>query len=257
MNPTPTLTTVEPWIPTKPKRGRLFYAGAATLVLVLMLLGFQKYYLQGKTSAGHDIPVAKQTVILLHASVMTMWFVLFLVQPLLIASGRRRLHMAIGRFGAVLAFGVVVLGAWVAIQAASSAPPEDRMFGLTIKAFCLLAISNVVMFGVLVSVAVYYRHRPKIQRPMMLMATLIVIPAAVDRIGPVLSLYEGTVLELIFGPLISTLVIATLLLGVKWLVSGSIDRWFAIAYGYVVVYCLLVWRLTNTDAWEQLAALLL
>lgn len=259
LSPTPALTTLEPQVevPTKPKRDRLFYTAAAALVLVLMLLGFQKYYLQGKLADGTDIPVLRQTPILLHATAMTAWVVLFLVQPVLIASRRRRLHMAIGRFGAVLAVGVVVLGAWVTIDAASLGRPAGGFAGLTTRAFNMMAVSFVVMFGVFVAVAVYFRRRPEIHRPMMLMATLILIPAAVDRFDPIYGLYGGTVMEQAVGPHLSAFVIATLLLVVKWLITRSFDRWFAIAYGSMVASCLLLWRVANTDAWERLANQLL
>jgi hypothetical protein len=39
---------------TPPKRGRLFYSGAAALLLVQMFLGFQQYYLHGKAFRGRD-----------------------------------------------------------------------------------------------------------------------------------------------------------------------------------------------------------
>lgn len=255
----PTTTTLKPRVraPTKPRRDRLFYTGAAALILVLMLLGFHKYYLHWKTSAGGYFPAPMRTPIFLHASVMTAWVVLSVIQPLLIASGRRRLHMTIGRFGAVLALGVVVMGTWVATLAASLGRPEGGFAGLTTKAFDMLSVSFVVMFGVFVAVAVSFRFRPEIHRPMMLMATLIVIPAAVDRFGPIYGLYGGTVFEQTLGPHLSAFVIATLLLVVKWLITGSVDRWFAIAYGSMVASCLLVWRVANTEAWERLATLLL
>lgn len=256
--PTPTLPPdgSRPPPPVKPKPDRLFYTGAAALVLVLMLLGFQKYYLQGKLADGSDVPAVRHTPILLHAAAMTAWVVLFLVQSLLVAGGRRRVHMAIGRFGAVLAAGMVVLGAWVALQAASLARPEDRSGLLSAKAFWLFAVSNVMLFGIFVAAAVYFRRRPTIHRPMMLMATLIVIPAAVDRFQPIYGLYEGSVYERTVGPHLSAFVLATVLLVVKWLITRSFDRGFAIAYCSLVASCSLAWRLANTDAWERLAALL-
>jgi hypothetical protein len=259
MNPTPTLTPDEPRVkvPAKPKRGRLFYSGAAALLLVLMLLGFQQDYLHGKAFPGRDIAPPLHTLVLLHATAMTTWVVLFLVQPLLIANGRRRVHMAVGRFGAVLAACVVVLGLGLGIQGARLTPPGLRVWGLTPKQFMIVPVVTVVIFGLFVAVGVYYRRRPVVHRPMMLMATLIAIPAAIARIGPLNALYEGTVWQMIFGPFLWTLVIATLLLVVKSLRTRSFDRWFAIAYGCLVASCLVVWRVATTDAWDWFATLLL
>jgi hypothetical protein len=259
MNSTRTLMPNEPQVkvPTKPKRGRLFYSGAAALLLVLMLVGFQQYYLHGKAFPGRDIAPPLTTLVLLHATAMTAWVVLFLVQPLLIANGSRRMHMSVGRFGAALAACVVVLGLRLGIQAARLTPPEVRVWGVTPKQFMIVPIVTVVIFGLFVAVGVYYRRRPDAHRPMMLMATLIVIPAAVARIGPLNALYEGTVWQTIFGPFLWTLVIATVLLVVKWLVTESFDRWFAIAYGCLVASYLLVWRVATTDAWDWFATRLL
>jgi hypothetical protein len=259
MNPTPTLTPAEPRVkaPAKPKRGRLFYSGAAALLLVLMLLGFQQYYLHGKAFPDRAIAPPLRTLILVHATAMTAWVVLFLLQPLLIANGSRRVHMAVGRFGAALAACMVVLGLWLGIQAARLTPPEVRIWGVTPKQFMAVPVLTIVIFGLFVAVGVNYRRRPDVHRPMMLMATLIAIPAAVARIGPLNGLYEGTAWQTIFGPFLWTLVIATLLLVVKWLMTRSLDRWLAIGYSCLVASCLLVWRFATTDAWDRCATLLL
>jgi hypothetical protein len=227
------------------------------LFLVLMLLGFQPYYLHGKAFPDRDTAPPIQTLVLLHATAMTAWVVLFLVQPLLIANGSRRVHRTVGRFGAVLAACMVVLGLWLAVQGARVSPPEVRIRGVTAKQFMAVPIGTIVIFGLFVAVAVYYRRRPDIHRPMMLMATLIVIPAAVDRIGPIRSVYEGTVLETIFGPFLWALVIATLLLVVRWLVTRSFERWFALGYGCLAASYLLIWRVATTDAWDRFATRLL
>jgi hypothetical protein len=65
------------------------------------------------------------------------------------------------------------------------------------------------------------------------------------------------VLETIFGPDMWLLVLATLLLVVKWIIIRSFDRWFAIGYGCLVASHLLVWWVANTEVWDRLATLLL
>jgi hypothetical protein len=243
-------------VPAKPRHNRWFYSGAATLILLLMLLGFQQYYLHGRAYPDRDIAPPIRTLVLLHATAMTAWVVLFLVQPLLIVNRSRRVHMAVGRFGAGLAVGIVILGLWLGIQGARLTPPEARIWGLTPKQFLTVPVGTALIFGLLVAVGVLNRRRPDVHRPMMLMATLIAIPAAVSRIGPLSALYEGTVLQTIFGPFLWTLVLATLLLVVKWLTRRSLDRWFTIGYGCLVASYLLVWRFATTDAWDRIATLL-
>jgi hypothetical protein len=241
----------------KPKPGRFFYSGAATLILVLMLLGFQQYYLHGRAFPVREIAPPLSTLVLLHAIAMTAWVVLFLVQPLLIDTGNRRSHMAVGRLGAVLAACVVVLGLCLGVQSARLTPPEVRIWGLTPKQFMTVPVVTVVIFGLFVAIGIYCRRRPDVHRPMMLMACLMVIPAAVSRIGPLNALYEGTVLEPVFGPFLWTTVVATLLLFVKWLIKGSFDRWFAAGYAGLVASYLLVMRVAISEAWDRFATLLI
>jgi short subunit fatty acids transporter len=57
--------------PARPISERLFYSGAAALLLVLTLVGFMPYYLHGKAFSGRDIASAVHTLILMHATVMT------------------------------------------------------------------------------------------------------------------------------------------------------------------------------------------
>jgi len=258
MNPTP-LTPDESHagVFPKPESLRYFYSGTALVLLVLMFLGFQQYYLHGKAFPGRDIAPPLRTLVLLHATVMTAWVVLFLVQPLLIARGSYRVHMAVGRFGAVLAACIVVLGLMIGIQGTMATPPEVRIWGVTPRQFMAVPVVSVVIFGVFVAVGVYFRRRPEIHRPMMLMATLIVIPAAVARIGPLNALYEDSVLQRIFGPFLWTLVLATLLVVIRWLGTRSVGRWFAIVYGCLVVSSLLIWWTATTAAWDRFATLLL
>ena len=211
---------------------RWFYSGAAALILALMLLGFQQYYLHGKAYPGRPIAPPIRTLVHLHAAAMTAWVVLFLIQPLLIATGNRRVHMVVGSFGAGLAACIVILGLSLGIQGREYTPPVVRIWGLTPGQFMMVPVATVSLFGLLVALGVMTRRRPDVHRPLMLMATLIAIPAAVSRIGPLNALYEGTVLQTIFGPFLWTLVLATLLLVAKCLTRRSLDRWS----------CARVWR---------------
>jgi hypothetical protein len=259
MSTTPTLTSNEPRATTsaKSRPGRLFYAGAAALILVLMFLGFQRYYLRGQAFPEREIPPPMRTLILLHATAMTAWVVLFMIQSLLVVNRGYRVHMALGRVGAVLAAGMVVLGLIVGIISARNTPAEARIWTLTPKQFLSVPLITIVLFGLCVAVAVWYRRRPDVHRPMMLTATLVAIPAAVSRIGPLSDLYTGTVWETVVGPFLWTLVLATALLVTKCVLTRSFDRWLAVGYAVLVASSLLIMQLARTTAWDWFAGLLL
>jgi hypothetical protein len=72
---------------------RYFHSIAAMVMLVTALVGFHPFYLKGEGMAGRRISAELFPLVLVHGTLITAWFVLFLVQALLIASRNRRLHM--------------------------------------------------------------------------------------------------------------------------------------------------------------------
>jgi hypothetical protein len=86
---------------------------------------------------------------------------------------------------------------------------------------------------------------------------LIAIPAAVSRIGALSALYEGTAVETVVGPFLWTLVLATVLLVTKCVLTRSFDRWLAVGYSVVVGSSLLIMQLARTAAWDRFAGLLM
>jgi hypothetical protein len=92
---------------------------------------------------------------------------------------------------------------------------------------------------------------------MMLLATLAVIPAALDRIDAIASLYRHTVWGTIFGPFFSSLVIGAVFLVVKWALTRSFDRYYALGWAGLVVANAGIMKLATTQAWDGIASFLL
>ena len=198
-----------------------------------------------------------RTLLILHGTAMSAWMLLFLAQPLLIVSENRRVHMMLGRVGAVLAACIVFLGLRVGIEAARVNPPDMKLWGLVPKQFMAIPVISILIFAVFVIAGVWNRRRPEVHRPMMLLGVLAVIPAAVDRIDAIRSLYSGTVWGTIFGPFFGSLVIGLFFLIVKWLLTRSWDRWYAVGYAGLVVASALIMRLATTSAWDHFTTFLL
>jgi len=234
----------------------LFHAGASALLLALAFLGFREFYVHGRAYPGRPLAPPIRMLIILHGVAMTAWMLLFLVQPLLIASGRRRAHMALGRAGAVIAAAMVVLGLWLAVAAARINPPDLLVWGLTPKPFLAVPVLTVLIFGGLVTAGILTRRRAAVHRTMMLLATLAAMPAAVSRIDAITRLYQGTAWETAFGPFLGTLVVAGILLLAKWILTRSFDRLFAIGFVALVASSALIMRLATTGAWGRVATLL-
>jgi hypothetical protein len=240
-----------------PYPARLFYSGAAALLLLLMFLGFQQFYLYGKAYPGRELAPPIRTLLIVHGLGMTAWGLLFLVQPLLIVTANRRLHRRLGQIGAVLAAGLVLLGWKLTIAATLIAPPDLRIWGLAPKQFMAVPFSSLLLFAVFVSIGVWQRRRPEVHRPMMLLASLAVMSAAVSRIGAISGLYVGTVWETLFGPFFGVLLVGGLFLAVRWLLTRSLDRWFAIGYAILAFSFVLAIWVAATEPWEYLMSWLL
>jgi len=188
---------------------------------------------------------------------MTAWTLLSVVQPLLVLSGRKRVHMMIGKFAAVLAVSIVVTGYLVAVNAARVNPPDLKLFGLTPKEFLTVPLFALMAFAVLVFIGVWKRKRPEIHRPMMLMGTLAAVSAALGRMPELNDRFTGTQLEHLFSAFVTTVMLGALLLIAKCAVDRRFDRWFAAAFGILTCVCMASAFMAKTDAWGQFATILM
>lgn len=83
-----------------------FYTWVAVAAALIVFAGFARtYYLKGLFGT-RSLPL----LLHIHGSVMTLWFVLFLLQVRLVAAHRTDLHRRLGILGAFWALLVVVVG---------------------------------------------------------------------------------------------------------------------------------------------------
>jgi hypothetical protein len=243
--------------PASPNRARLFYSGAAVLLLILMFLGFQQFFLQGKAFPNRPLAPPIRTLLITHGIAMSTWMVLLLVQPLLVVNHKYRAHMTLGKVGAVLAACIFILGFKLGIEATRVSPPEVRLWNLPYKQFMAVPIISITLFAGFVTAGILNRRRSEIHRPMMLLATLEVVAAALDRIDVITSLYRHTVWGTIFGPFFASLVIGAVFLVVKWALTRSFDRYYALGWAGLVVASAGIMKLATTQAWDGIASFLL
>ena len=257
MNPAKTVSVGEALTgtPAKTNPARLLYAAVALLLLAATLAGFQQFYLHGKAYPGREIVSQAKLLVIAHGVAMSSWIVLFLVQPMLIVSANRRLHITLGKIGAVLAACIVVLGLRVPIEVTRFGP-EFPLWGLTRRQFMAIPMISIVVFGVFVALGVWYRRRPEIHRPMMLLATLSIVAAATDRITGLPALYGASFWGRVFGPFFPALVIGASFLVVKWLLTRSFDRYLAAGYAALVAANAMIMAVAPSDIWGRFAAFL-
>lgn len=242
---------------SQPASSRLFYPLAALALLAITFIGFRLFYLHLQAYPGRPLTPPIRTLLIVHGVLMTAWMLLAVVQPFLVAANRKRVHMALGKLGVALAAGIVVAGYLVAIHATRVNPPEMRLFGLAPKEFLTVPLSGMVMFGVYVTVGVLNRRRPEVHRPLMLLASLAVVGAALGRMQALNDWYAGTWLERWFSAYVTTVMLGGLLLAVKCALEKRFDRWFAAGFAVMTAVCVAASLVAKTAAWDQFATILL
>lgn len=242
---------------SKPVVERYFYSIAILLLLGLTVIGFQLFYFHGRMYPGQPLIPPIKTLIITHGVAMSLWMLLSLTQPFLIASGNRRMHMALGKVAAVIAVCLAVLGLKMGIASCKVAPP-DLMYGpLTPKQFMIVPVGDILMFALFMTTGVVWRKRPEIHKPMMFLASLAAVGAAIARIDFLNHLYRGTMWEKTFGDLFFTLVIGAFFVTAKCVVFRKFDRWLVAGYGVMVIWFLMISQGATTPVWDKIASFLL
>ena len=128
----------------------LFYVVAAGVMLIFTAGGFRNFYLHGRAPWG-QMTNQILSLIVAHGLAMSGWVILFLVQSILILTGRRRLHLVIGPIGAVLAAAIVILGTIVAPLSVHFSPQVYAALGGP-RPFLAMMLVQMLSFGTLVAI---------------------------------------------------------------------------------------------------------
>jgi len=233
--------------------GHWFYIGAGVFIVALSIAGFAPSLMWPES---RTVALPFTLAVALHALFGSAWVVLFLIQATLVATRRTAVHRRLGVVGAVVAVGFVVTGCWMFVQHA------DRGFDLSgdlmpggtpaMPEVALAPVNQVVLFGILVGAAIWYRHRPPIHKRLMLFATLGVMTGA-----PIAHIVgHWPVLQPVAAPVAGTLAVVLLLPSAIYdrLTMGRVhpvSLWGAVfVFGFNVVFFAGV---PSTSAWRDFA----
>lgn len=231
-----------------------FYTGTGALFLVLTILGFEKYIFSGKHVDGSPIEAQMAATVAVHSASVFAWYVLFFVQSLLISAQNRRIHMKLGWGVIAVASMIAVTGPLVAIRSTRSSAFGVAVFDWPGPQFLLIMLTEILLFVVFVAIGVHYRQRPRIHRPMMMLASLAMISGATGRIAWMNSIFGFHTWTALFGPVVA---LGALLLVVRFLISRRLDREFAYGYASLALVTFVAAGMAGTDTWLHLAGILL
>jgi hypothetical protein len=228
------------------RNGR-FYLLAAGASILLVFSGFARSYYLRSVFGFPALP----GFLHLHGILMTLWFVLFFVQVLLISVHHTRLHRRLGLIGVGLAVLMIAVTAAVVIRAARrgfTAFPE------TVKwpGFLLVSLGIVLTFSVLLFAAVWLRTRSPIHKRLMVLASLSIW-------GPVISRLPLHFIEA--GSLWTSIALGDTCVLICAAVDTVRNRRLhpAFLWGALLILCshpLLIW-FGNTSLWARIATRLL
>jgi len=235
------------------KPERFFYTAAGAVFLVLTVIGFRHYIFEGRHFDGTPIDPSMLATVVAHSSAIFAWYVLFFVQALLISTRNRRLHVKLGWSVLVIASAIAVTGPFVLTRGLRR-DPSSVVFDWPSRQFLLIGYAEIALFVAFVTIGVLNRKRPRIHRPMMLMASLAILSGATGRIPLVNSIFGFHTWMALFGPPVA---LGALLLLVRLAMTRTVDREFAVSYAALVVLSVVAARLAVTNVWVNWAGTIL
>jgi hypothetical protein len=227
---------------------RLFYVIAGSVMLIATMVGFRSFLVHGKSFGGGEITRQIVPLVVVHGLAMFTWMLLFLVQSIFILNGNRRIHMRVGVLGAALAGIMVILGSATAILSTRHNPESYQPFGGA-RFFLAIMLGEMLAFGTLVAIAVIYRRRAEIHRPMMLMASLMIVSGSLGRC-PYIADFSVMPPLYVLAP---ALALGALFLVLHWAMVRALSRWFALGYSAIVVASFVFITVGHSSLWNQLA----
>lgn len=235
------------------KIDRYFYSISAVVFLLLTFWGFHSFYLYGKAAGGDPIAPGMLVLDSIHGAAISAWFLLFLVQAVLIGVRNRRLHMKLG--WAALAIAPVLLISSVLTAVHSVQLSLDSVFFATpYPRFLLVMFTEIAVYTAFVATGLTTRKRPVIHRSMMLLASLSLVSGATARIPALYPVFGHAGWPGLFGPIF---VLGAVLLVIRSLLTRKLDWPFAVGYTALVAAYILAFHLAFTETWNRLATAIL
>jgi len=154
---------------------RYFYFAMSLLLAAIVVSGFKRTV---NDNLFHPA-VPRPFILWIHASAFVGWVIFFICQSALVRVRKVSWHRSIGWFGAGLATVMVPLGVATAIV-------MDRFDTVQLhqsdgNAFLSIPFYDMIAFGVLLALAIYWRTRPELHRRLIFMATCGLMDAPVAR----------------------------------------------------------------------------
>lgn len=244
---------------------RSIYVFMAILFVVVAVTGFAPRSLAIVTGVRPVPPL----IVHLHAATMSAWLVLLLTQSVLMATGRRAVHKSLGMVSLVLGpamflvMSSLVLRGFFGLLNPQTAPPAAAL-GNALAFQTFIMARAALLFGLFFAWAIAVRKSaPETHKRMMILATFVVIDAAIARIPwlPGAFLRDGGLQgEILTGYDLTHLYQLVLLVPVllyEMVRFGRVHWTYVLGIGLFLTSALSAHLAWNSLAWQRMVAGLL
>ena len=165
----------------RPDRSKFFAISSTTMLLIVLIAFSRTFYFRPFIEATDLTAQLGQRAlpwhVVIHGSVLTLWFMIFCCQTWLVASRRIYWHRRLGWYGIAVSVAVSVS----AISTVLLFPARGLDGGFPLEAVTGIVVGDSLfqlLFICLVSLAVYWRHRAEVHRRLMYFAAIAIIGPA-------------------------------------------------------------------------------
>lgn len=110
----------------------------------------------------------------IHGAALTLWFLLLVIQPCLVALRHVSLHRTLGQAGVIVAILVVTSAIYTVYY-------RDAYMVESITMQAAGNLVTILAFAICFAAAVRYRNRPAVHKRLMLIGSIALLPPALDR----------------------------------------------------------------------------
>jgi Na+-transporting NADH:ubiquinone oxidoreductase subunit NqrE len=154
---------------------KYFYFAMSLLFAVVVVVGFSQTINQNLFHAA----VPRPTLLWFHGAAFASWVVFVILQASLVRLRKVSVHRLLGWFGAGLATVMVVLGFTTAVVMTRFDTHQLHEAG--VESFMAIPFWDMIAFGSLVALAIYWRKKPELHKRLMLIATCCLMDAPFGR----------------------------------------------------------------------------
>ena len=154
---------------------RYFYFAMTLVLAAIVVSGFKRTV---NDNLFHPA-VPRPFILWIHAAAFAGWVIFFILQSTLVRVRKVGWHRFLGWFGAGLATVMVPLGVTTAIIMARF--DTFRLHQSGAGAFLSIPFCDMIVFGVCIALAIYWRAKPELHRRLVFIATCMLMDAAFGR----------------------------------------------------------------------------